>query len=281
MLNRLRKFQYNKSFFDEVMRLTIITINYNNRNGLLRTVNSVINQSVKSFEWVIIDGGSTDGSRELIEQHSEQITYWVSEPDKGIYHAMNKGIKASHGDYLMFLNSGDSLYDEHTIEKVIPLLVDKDIYVGRINSVGKDNESENEQRDFSPEGILRKLTFTWIPHQASFFKRSVFDTYGMYREDQKIVSDWWAYYCSLVLGQASIEALPLLIANYDTGGVSATHRVAAIKEQEQLLHEHPCIYTYYKFYQENFDIVSALKGNKFFFFLFRIYFYLYRKILRQ
>ena len=259
------------------MRLTIITINYNNREGLLRTIDSVVNQTVKLFEWVVIDGNSEDGSRELIEQYTSNISYWVSEPDNGIYHAMNKGIKAAHGDYLMFLNSGDSLYDENTIEKVLPLLVEKDIYVGKINSVGRENESDEEQSDFCPEGILRKLTFTWIPHQASFFKKSVFERYGLYREDMKIVSDWWAYYHSLVIGGATIEALPLLIANYDTGGVSATHRQAAVREQENLLQEYPCIYTYYKFYQENLDIVTALKGNNFFFFLFRIYYYLYRK----
>ncbi len=259
------------------MRLSIITINYNNKGGLNETIESVVHQTCHDFEWVVIDGGSTDGSKELIEKNADRMDYWVSEPDKGIYHAMNKGIQASHGEFLMFLNSGDSLYDEHTIEKVLPLLGEKDIYVGKINSMGRENESEEEQSDFSPKGILRKLTFTWIPHQASFFRKSVFDIYGLYREDMKIVSDWWAYYHSLVIGRATIEPLPLLIANYDTNGVSATHRQAAIREQENLLQEYPCIYTYYKFYQENLDIVSALKANKFFFFLFRIYFYLYRK----
>ncbi len=259
------------------MRLSIITINYNNKDGLQRTIHSVVEQTTSDFEWIVIDGGSTDGSRDLIEKNADHIVYWISEPDKGIYHAMNKGIKAADGDYLMFLNSGDSLYDKHTIEKVLPLLGEKDIYVGRINSVGRDNESEEEQSDFSPEGILRKLTFTWIPHQASFFKKDVFGTYGMYRENQKIVSDWWAYYRSLVIGRATVESLPLIIANYDIGGVSATHRIAAIQEQDTLLQEYPCIHTYYQFYKENLDIVKALKSNKFFFFLFRIYYYLYRK----
>jgi len=258
-------------------KLSIITINYNNKDGLEETIASVVHQVYGEFEWIIIDGGSTDGSRELIERNADKITYWVSEPDNGIYQAMNKGIKVAQGEYLLFLNSGDSLYDEHTIEKVIPLLEDKDIYVGRINSMGRENESAEEQGDFSPEGILRKLTFTWIPHQASFFRSSVFETYGLYREDQKIVSDWWAYYLSLVIGNATVGALPLFIANYDTTGISATHRTSALQEQEKLLKGFPCIYTYYRFYQENLDIVKALKGNRFFFFLFRIYFYMYRK----
>lgn len=265
----------------KLMKLSIITINYNNKEGLRETIESVVCQHCQEFEWIVIDGGSSDGGHELIEQYSAQMDYWVSEPDKGIYNAMNKGIKVAHGDYLMFLNSGDSLHDEYTIEKVLPLLDDKDIYVGRINSVGRENESEEEQGDFSPEGILRKLTFTWIPHQASFFKKSVFERYGLYREDMKIVSDWWAYYHSLVIGGATVGALPLLIANYDTTGVSATHRQAAVCEQENLLKEYPCIHTYYKFYQENLDIVTALKRNRFFFFLFRLYFYLYRKFSHQ
>lgn len=264
-----------------MIKLSIITINYNNKNGLRETIESVVRQRCRTFEWIVIDGNSIDGSRELIEQYSERMDYWVSEPDNGIYHAMNKGIKAAHGNYLMFLNSGDSLCDECTIEKVLPLLNDKDIYVGKINSMGRDNESVEEQSDFSPEGILRKLTFTWIPHQASFFKKSFFEIYGLYREDMKIVSDWWAYYRSLVIGKATIESLPFLIANYDTNGVSATHRVAALQEMEHLLQEYPCIHTYYKFYQQNLDIVSALKGNKFFFLLFRFYFYLYRKLLHK
>ena len=260
------------------MKLSIITINYNNKKGLSETISSVLCQQSLNFEWIVVDGNSTDGSRELIKKHSEWMSYWVSEPDKGIYNAMNKGIKAATGDYVMFLNSGDTLYDEYTVENVLPLLKDKDIYVGRINSIGRNNESEEEQGDFSPNGILRKLTFTWIPHQASFFKKSFFDIYGLYREDMKIVSDWWAYYYSLVIGKATIESLPFHVANYDTYGVSATHRATALGEMEKLLQEHPCIYTYHKFYQQNFDIITALKSNRLVFFLFRLYFYIYRKI---
>lgn len=259
------------------MKLSIITINYNNKEGLLKTIQSVVSQTIKEFEWVVIDGGSTDGSKELLDEYAPNISYYVSEPDGGIYNAMNKGIKASHGEYLQFLNSGDSLHDNNTIEKVLPLLVDKDIYVGRINSIGKENASIEEQSDFSPEGILRKLTFTWLPHQASFIRRSVFETYGFYREDMKIVSDWWAYYRSLVIGNASIESIPVIIADYDTTGISATHRSRALSEQERLLGEYPPISVYYHFYKDNKDIIEAIKGNRFAFWLFRVYYYLYRK----
>lgn len=263
------------------MKLSIISINYNNKSGLQRTAESVIKQSCQDFEWIVIDGLSTDGSAELLKFYSRYISYGVSEADNGIYHAMNKGIKMAHGEYLTFLNSGDTLYNKYTIENVMPLLDGKDIYVGKINSIGRNNECDEEQSDFSPEGILRKLTFTWVPHQASFFKKSVFNVYGLYREDLKIVSDWWAYYCFLVLGKATVGSVPSIIANYDTTGVSATHRAVAVREQKQLLSEYPCIHLYYKFYQENLEIVSALKDNKLFFFLFRIYFYFYRRFTHK
>lgn len=263
------------------MKLSIITINYNNLEGLTKTIESVVSQIMRDFEWIIIDGGSTDGSKELIEQKKQYFAYWCSEPDKGIYHAMNKGIRASHGEYLLFLNSGDSLYDNQVIERVIPLLNNKDIYVGRINSVGRENASEEEQADFSSKGILRKLTFTWLPHQASFFKRTFFDTYGLYREDQKIVSDWWAFYKSLVMGNATIESLPLIISNYDIEGVSASQRSNAIQEQANLLKEHPCIEVYYNFYRDNLDIVTALQRNRIVFMLFRIYYYLFRRFSKN
>lgn len=259
------------------MKLSIITINYNNKDGLQKTIESVIAQTVKDFEWLVIDGGSTDGSKELIDKYSDYIDYYVSEPDEGIYNAMNKGIKASRGEYLQFLNSGDYFHANNTLEIVLPLLVDKDIYVGRINSVGKTNDSIEDQSDFSPEGILKKLTFTWLPHQASFIRKKVFETYGYYREDQRIVSDWWAYYRSLVIGNATIESIPVMIAEYDTTGISATHRKKAVLEQENLLNEYPAISAYYHFYKDNKEIIEVLKGNRIVFWLFRVYFYLHRK----
>lgn len=263
------------------MKLSIITINYNNREGLLKTVESVKTQTFVDFEWVVIDGGSIDGSKELIEDNSQYISYHVSEPDKGIYNAMNKGILASHGEYLLFLNSGDFLYDKEVLVRVVSLLKDKDIYVGRINSLGKENASEEEQADFSPEGILRKLTFTWIPHQASFFKRTVFDEYGLYREDKRIASDWWVYFNSLIIGHATIASLPFVISNYDVDGISATQYSSAVEEQNCLLKEHPQIDVYYRFYRDYKEIIDALKSNRFVFMLFRLYFYFYRKLSKK
>jgi len=117
------------------MKLSIITVNLNNKSGLQKTIDSVISQTYKDFEWIIIDGGSTDGSKELIEQYSQYITYWISEPDKGIYNAMNKGIVQAKGEYLQFLNSGDALYDKYVLDKILKATnITSDIITGSIFS---------------------------------------------------------------------------------------------------------------------------------------------------
>ena len=112
-------------------KISIITINYNDKVGLKKTIESVINQTWRDFEFIVIDGGSTDGGKEILEQNSDKIDYWVSESDNGIFNAMNKGIKVATGDYLLFLNSGDWFYSSNVIsdvEKIIDGSVD--IYYG-------------------------------------------------------------------------------------------------------------------------------------------------------
>ncbi|MFT4805390.1 MAG: glycosyltransferase involved in cell wall biosynthesis, partial [Psychroserpens sp.] len=104
------------------MKLSIITINFNNAVGLKKTIESVVNQTSNDFEYIVIDGGSNDGSVDVIKEYEAKVSYWVSEVDKGIYHAMNKGILLAKGDYLEFLNSGDILVNETVIQKIIPEL---------------------------------------------------------------------------------------------------------------------------------------------------------------
>ena len=114
------------------MKLSIITVNLNNKDGLQKTIDSVISQTFKDCEWIVIDGGSTDGSKELIEKYSDHISYWVSEPDNGIYNAMNKGIKASKCEYLLFLKSGDIINESRTLEDGFNLYPEDDIVTGQV-----------------------------------------------------------------------------------------------------------------------------------------------------
>lgn len=99
------------------MKFSIITINYNNCEGLEKTIQSVIEQSYKGYEYIVIDGGSTDGSIDIIKKYEPSITFWVSEKDSGIYNAMNKGIRHSTGEYLNFMNSGDTFYEPEVLKK--------------------------------------------------------------------------------------------------------------------------------------------------------------------
>src|SRR5690606_2467889 len=99
-------------------KLSVITIVYNNVKDIERTILSIITQTYDNIEYIIIDGGSTDGTLDIIKKYQHKVSQWVSEPDKGIYNAMNKGLKMSSGDYILFMNSGDEVYDQRTVEKV-------------------------------------------------------------------------------------------------------------------------------------------------------------------
>lgn len=259
------------------MKLSIITINLNNKAGLQKTIDSVVAQTYKDFEWIIIDGGSADGSCELIEKYADNISYWISEPDKGIYNAMNKGIRLSHGEYLYFLNSGDSFFDKNVLSNIVPLLLGKDYYVG--------NEMRNgrlmEQKISTSQQICDTMITSCIFHQTTFINRKIFDIYGLYCEDKKMVSDWWLFYKSIIFGCATVEKLPFTIDIYDTNGISANYRSNALAEEQSLLSELPRAKFLIDFYRYNYDIVHALKNNKLVFFIFRIYFWFYRKYSKK
>lgn len=170
------------------MKLSIITINYNDLPGLKNTVNSVIHQSWRDFEHIIIDGGSRDGSKEYIEDNAEYFSYFVSEPDKGIYNAMNKGIVKANGDYLLMLNAGDVLHNNEVLSKVFQdTNYTQDIIYG-------DVDRESKGIVFTESIFPDKLTFGFlrngmISHQAAFFKRKLHDLVGLYDETLKYGAD--------------------------------------------------------------------------------------------
>lgn len=257
-------------------KLSIITINLDNKDGLQKTIDSVESQTFKNFEWIIIDGGSTDGSKELIAQYSTQLSYWVSEPDNGLYNAMNKGIKVSNGEYLLFLNSGDYLYNNEVLSRVIPLLNGKDFYVG--DELRSDGFLWRPNI-LSPLRLYHTMCTMSLPHQSTFIHRKVFEKYGYYREDLVCASDWALFYKALVMSNASIDRLHFVITVFDTSGISQTE-ISEI-EQQQVYSEIPNVNTAVQFYYQNYEIVEALKKNSLVFFLFRVYFYLYRRWTKQ
>lgn len=199
-------------------KISIITINFNNKVGLDRTIRSVINQSYTHIEYIVIDGGSEDGSKEVLERYTEKIAYVISEPDHGIYNAMNKGIRAATGEYLLFLNSGDNLVNNQIIEKVANHGLNEDLVYGDIIFVKGE-----ELTDWIADDELSFVTFYehTIPHPATFIKRTLFETVGLYNEDYKIVSDWEFFLLATCRFNCSYKHISLTIAEFYMDGISA------------------------------------------------------------
>lgn len=215
------------------MKFSIITVNYNNKEGLLRTMESVINQTFRDFEFIVIDGGSTDGSAELLKEYDSQINYWVSEKDGGIYQGMNKGIAKATGDYLNFMNSGDCFFNENVLDNINNRNLSSDIIVGKdyhYNSKTKQGFST-----ILPSRISM-LTFyiQTLPHQSSFFKSNLFDK-TLYDESLKIVADIKFYIQKICVEGCSVEIIDEIICRREPDGVSKTYNERRIVEHMAVL----------------------------------------------
>lgn len=164
--------------------ISIVTINLNNKEGLRKTIESVVNQTYKDIEYIIIDGGSTDGSVDIINEYADRLAYWCSEKDGGIYNAMNKAIPHINGEYCLFLNSGDYLHSNDVIEKVVPLLDCGIVY-------GNEYKDKRGIRLSRYPDKLDKLFWksTSLPHQSTFIKSELLKQHP-YEEKWKIISDW-------------------------------------------------------------------------------------------
>lgn len=201
------------------MKLSIITVNFNNRDGLQRTIDSVVSQTWRDFEWIIIDGGSTDGSKELIEQYQDHFAYWCSEPDKGIYNAMNKGIDKAKGEYLIFMNSGDCFMDCYIVEEFVNATWMEDVIVGDVAYNG-NNMSIKRHPDINSLDI-EYFIYSTICHQASFIKRRLFELYGVYDECLSMSSDWKFFIEVLIIHNHSYRHWQRIIVDYNTDGMSS------------------------------------------------------------
>ena len=199
------------------MKLSIITVNYNNKAGLQKTIDSVIAQTWRDFEWIIIDGGSTDGSKELIEKYQQHFAYWCSEPDKGVYNAMNKGIGRARGEYLNFMNSGDIFYSKDTLEEVFARnILNADMIYGDWVRI----EKENIVLMKAPNKVSLEFFYTDnICHQAMFLKSSTMKKRS-YDETFQIYADW-ARWMEMALDGLVFQYVPVTICCFDaTEGLS-------------------------------------------------------------
>jgi glycosyltransferase involved in cell wall biosynthesis len=217
-------------------KLSIITIVYNNVQDIERTMLSVLNQTYTHIEYIVIDGLSNDGTIDIIKKYENRISILISEKDKGIYDAMNKGLKVATGDYVLFMNSGDELFALDTVEKVFASEPDADIYYGETEIINNDGESMGQRRHKAPD------KFTWrgfklgmsISHQAIYIKRSLIEPYDeQYQLSADI--DW--------IIRAAKKAKKIVntrqyVAKYLFGGMSKTKHKQSLRERFQIMRKH-------------------------------------------
>lgn len=198
-------------------KISVITVCLNNLAELKRTVESVLSQTYKDFEFVVVDGGSTDGCKEYIAGVG-RIDRWVSERDSGVYNAMNKGARLATGEYILYLNSGDIFYNADVLKKVVPFLGEADFCVGNVEIL-KEN-GEFEMYDISPcrMSVAHICTYS-IPHQATFVRSSVLKE-KMFNEKHRLVSDWELFFEAWLIEGRSYKHFDLLVAKFYKGGIS-------------------------------------------------------------
>lgn len=213
------------------MQLSVITICYNEKN-IERTLKSIVGQSCRDFEWIVIDGGSTDGTLEIIKRYKNDIDILVSETDKGIYNAMNKGIKMAKGKYLNFMNGGDEFVDEKVIEEFYAFagqFDEEDVIYGNFNLIAPDGKIS----DISFPCCINRTFFydNTINHQSAFIKRELFDKFGLYDENYKIAADW-AKWCIFANHHCRFKHWERKIAKFYADGISATQKDRLNAEKE-------------------------------------------------
>lgn len=211
-------------------RLSIITINRNDAEGLERTIKCIWEkQTFKDFEHIIIDGASTDNSVAVIKNYNSRLAYWISEPDKGIYSAMNKGIIKAQGEYLLFLNSGDWLEDD-ILARVFGESFTEDIIYADFYYYHNADKIEPE---FYPDKLTAPFMLTHsLGHPSSFIKRELFKN-SLYEEKYRIISDWVFFVRQILLNNCTTRHLNLVTSYFNMYGISSDPKNYDLVLQEQ------------------------------------------------
>ncbi len=215
------------------LKFSIITVCLNERASIRKTCESICSQVFQNFEWIVIDGASSDGTLDVLSEFNHRINCLVSEPDNGIYGAMNKGIHRAKGEYLLFLNAGDYLADNNVLEAV-SRSPDRDILCGDLLCMTESGEGFVKSfPDVLPRHFLLK---NMMPHQASFIKRELFNRYGEYDTSLRIAGDYDLFVRLLYVHSVSYFHVPRTLAVFQTDGISSgsSHRALRKRENHQI-----------------------------------------------
>jgi glycosyltransferase involved in cell wall biosynthesis len=212
--------------------ISIITINLNNQNGLLATIDSVRNQSFKDYEYIVIDGGSIDGSESVIQENQDIISYWCSEPDRGIYHAMNKGILAAKGTFLLFLNSGDFLVNDNVLSVVSKYLTSQVCIVyGNLKLI---NSKGNIKLMKFPSMVTNSFfMIKFLPHPAAFIKRDTILLLSLFDESYKIAADHAFFIKAILAEKLPYLHINIVITKFNVEGISLQRQYKKLVYRER------------------------------------------------
>lgn len=216
--------------------LSIITVVYNNVAHVERTLQSVLNQTYGPIEYIVIDGGSTDGTLDVIHRYESRISKVISEPDKGIYDAMNKGLRLATGEYVLFMNSGDEIYSPDTVNQVFATDVDADIYYGETEMFNECWESLGRRRHRTPKQ-LKHSSFRFgmsVSHQAIYIRRDITDFYDT-RYQLSADIDW---ILSALKRARKVVNVNQYVAKYLVGGMSKKKHRQSLIERFQIFTKH-------------------------------------------
>jgi glycosyltransferase involved in cell wall biosynthesis len=220
--------------------LSVITVNLNNAKGLLNTIASVAVQKNANLEHIVIDGASTDGSREIINKYKTCFAYSISEKDSGIYQAMNKGIKAAKGDYVLFLNSGDTFTSADVIAQLQQNIKNTHADIYHTDIVLIDERKNHAYMHHYPTSVDTKYFLNnTISHQTASIRKSLFDVLGYYNENYKIASDWEFFLKASKAGYSFTHLSSINISNFTLNGMSANYQLGLNEMQDVLTKQHP------------------------------------------
>lgn len=247
-------------------KLSIVTVNLNNAAGLERTAASVVRQTFWDKEFIVVDGGSTDGSLHIIEKYNGGISLCVSEKDEGIFHAMNKGIGYAKGDYVLMLNSGDILTSNTILEEIFSTEPAADVLYTDVLWEERGNVYGYHPPDAVTFGYFFRHDF--IPHQTTFIRRSLHERLGLYDAGLKLSADWKFLVLALCKHNVSYKHLPVYASQCDREGISNKPESWAVvlAERKQIFEEHfPAFlsdYTRLNSLQTRFDAVNRRLYNR-------------------
>ena len=205
------------------LKISIITVCFNSCRTISDTINSVLTQTYPDIEYIVVDGASSDGTKELIYSFGTKISKLISEPDQGIYDALNKGIRAATGDIIGILNSDDIFYDESVIEKIAEAFEDKKLeaIISDVQFVDPVNTSKVTRYYSSRNFKTSRFRFGFMPAHPGFYaKRELFEKFGYYKTDYKIAADYELEMRFLLTNHIRYRYLQMPVVSMRTGGVS-------------------------------------------------------------